>query len=347
MVKNCKCHSNKLIKNNTLMKNSKQFISHILESLQTVPEISEYNKVYLKRLLYELPYRVKIYESLFSELKGDLSKLSIVDYGGGSGLLSSYAKWLGVGKVTYVDIFEQSTIDAKIIAESLNLKADKYITGDITAIDEYVDAIISTDVIEHIYSLEDFFETCYKVNPNMIQLHATGSNPYNPIIRRRLEKLQIKDENEYLAPTEGKKSMDEYRAFKEIRRDWLIENYKEDLSVDEIENISKLTRGYRLIDMPALVDNYLKTNIYPSGIKHPTNTCDPTTGNWTERLTTQKEMQEICNPYNWLCSFESIGFNSKQKSFVKNSIWTLLNLSKTLLRSKSKYVLPLIKIIIK
>ncbi|MCO6494127.1 MAG: methyltransferase domain-containing protein [Bacteroidetes bacterium] len=330
--------------------NSKGFIEHLRKKLSVIPDISDYSREYLTRLMNELPYRVKIFESVFSELlkhsTDSIDKLSVVDYGGGTGLMSSYAKWIGVGNVIYLDIFEQSSIDAQKIAEQLELKSDRYIVGDIKKLDFTPNALLSTDVIEHIYSLSEFFDECQQLNPNLIQIHVTGANPYNPVIRKRLMAIQLRNENEYHPPIKGAKPMDDYRAYKEIRRIWLKENFEKLLSNYEIERLAYLTRGKNFVDMKKITDEYLITKVEPKPIAHPTNTCDPNTGNWSEHLVSENEMNRYCNKSGFICLYGSIGFNNQQQNTFKNFLWTILNIIGKMMGKKAKYLLPLLTITI-
>ncbi|MCO5253451.1 MAG: class I SAM-dependent methyltransferase [Bacteroidetes bacterium] len=330
---------------------SKGFIALVQDRLSVLPEVSEYTHEYVQRLLHELPYRTMIYRSIFEEvfkhIKLQRTELTVVDYGGGTGLLSCYAKWIGIGNVIYMDIFEQSCHDAQKIADKLGLRADSYVQGDINALNTHIDALVSTDVIEHIYDLTGFFQSCYQLNQNLVQVHVTGANPYNSIIRKRLMALQIRNENEFHAPPKGAKQMDDYRAYKNIRKIYIQERFGTQLTENEINELVSLTRGRNFDDLQTLLETYLQTKIYPQSISHPTNTCDPNTGNWSERLITQEEMDAFSVKSAWASNYESLGFNTRQPNWLKNFIWSMLNIIGRLMGQNSKRLLPLLKITIK
>lgn len=327
------------------------FIQHVKNKLAVLPDISAYNKVYLSRLIAELPYRTKIFHAVIAEVCLQTHKpvqdIVLVDYGGGTGLLSCYARWVGIGKVIYIDIFDQSAQDAMTIAAQLDLTADTYLVGEVSVLQTKPHALVSTDVIEHIYSLNDFFATCYRLNPKLIQVHITGANPYNPIIRRRLMALQKRNENEYHAPAVGAKPSDDYRAYKEIRQIWLQENYAQELSVNEIQQLVLLSRGCNFDDIRVMADDYLKNKQFPVRTLHPTNTCDPNTGNWSERLLSQEDLQSFCTEFGWQCTYEAFEFNNRQANMIKNFVWHILNRIGKMLGGSAKCLLPLLKITIK
>lgn len=50
------------------------------------------------------------------------------------------------------------------------------------------------------------------------------------------------------------------------------------------EQLARATRGLIQEDIIKIVNRYLQDNEHPRPIEHPTNTCDPYTGNWVEHL---------------------------------------------------------------
>ncbi len=268
-------------------------------------DVSDYNKRYLKRYQHKLRTHLQrlaylLSWTLHSENK-PLSEIVMVDYGGGSGLLSLLAKACGVGTVIYNDIFDVSCQDAATVGEKLSLKPDHFVAGDIDALNKYLtsnnlkcDALVSCDVLEHIYDLEVFFKSLHQLsNQSFNYVISTHANPMNPIINRSLMKLQVIAETVEKEAGYGHKSRDSLRSFLNARKDILEEAFQDQLSQTEIDKLASYTRGMHKSDIEQSAGLYMATKQMPTPLTHPTNTCDPYTGNWADRLTSPFEIQNL------------------------------------------------------
>jgi 2-polyprenyl-3-methyl-5-hydroxy-6-metoxy-1,4-benzoquinol methylase len=286
-------------KNRTLLREVNGAADRLHEKLSSfgvsaVP-ISEYSQKYfnqyqknihlvLQRTVFILTWSISLYEK-------QLSDLVFVDYGGGTGFLALLAKELGIGHVIYNDIYDVSCEDARLIADSLRIPADAYVCGDVDELIDYFmkegvfcDVVASYDVLEHIYSVESFLSklTTSSNGPSTICM-ASAANPRNPIIRRNLTKMHLIYEYQSRPKAFGHKERDTLRPFYAVRRE-AIENYAPELSEREVEILATNTRGKIIKDILASVDEYRETKTFPIRASHPTNTCDPHTGNWQEQL---------------------------------------------------------------
>ena len=218
-------------------------------------------------------------------------ELVIVDYGAGTGELSLLAKELGVGTVVHCDISENMTGDARSIAIALSLPADYYITSDVDGLIRFLtergllcDAVISNDAIEHIYDMNGFLMALTDLpSRRLVVTLATGANPRNPLISRRLMGLQRKMEFQGTIRTEDESFEDTAEAYLPLRRR-MIEAQCGRLEESDIVRLAKRTRGMRRDDIEAAVNRYVATGGLPPFPSHLTNTCDPYTGNWCEQL---------------------------------------------------------------
>jgi 2-polyprenyl-3-methyl-5-hydroxy-6-metoxy-1,4-benzoquinol methylase len=302
-------------------------------------KISDYNKKYLESKVASLITNLQIYSYILSwsiaKSNGSLDRFVFLDYGGGSGILSLLAKELGIGTVIYNDIYEISCQDAQEIGKSVGNLADYYVQGDIGDIVVFFkknkidcNVIASYDVIEHIYDIESFFEKIPTLSNNpMSVVMSSGANTFNPLIRKRLMKKQIEEENRDRESKYGHKERDCLRSYFNVRKDMIIEYSKECnkvLTGYEVEELATRTRGKIEADIKKCADEYFKTKWFPQGPNHPTNTCDPYTGNWTEHLMDPYWLAEILVKRGFEARVFS-GYYGRSKSLAKRVIGKFLN----------------------
>ena len=300
--------------------------------------ISDYNKAYLNRKMRKLVPNLQIYTYLLAlalqDQPLDFSAATFVDYGGGSGMLSLLARELGFGTVIYNDIYDVSCIDAAVIGKTLQYQADAYITGDIDAVLAYVkraainiDIIASFDVIEHIYDLESFFTKLYTLSSRpFVFSFGSGANIHNkrasrPIIKRQIEK-ELQDKQHYA----GRKERDSLESYFKVREQ-IIQAAGQNLQEDEIEQLARQTRGLIKADILQCLTEYVKTGQISYQPDHPTNTCDPLTGNWEEHLLPVSRFREIVTR----CGFTAAVFNGYYGTSRQGYVQTIKNIINSLI----------------
>ncbi|MDO9490041.1 MAG: methyltransferase domain-containing protein [Sphingomonadaceae bacterium] len=193
-----------------------------------------------------------------------LRDVRLLDYGGGWGLMGLLAKEAGVGSVTYLDPNEGAARAAATVAEAVALPFDRRLVGDESALTGSYNAVVSSDVIEHVYSPARVFAAIAKVSePGARSFHQTGANPYSVVMRRRLVRLHRQEEP---------RLCDERRAVIEAAG----------MSGPEAEALATASRGLDRADIEAAVARFKADGTAPTP-DHPTNTCD-TSGYWYERL---------------------------------------------------------------
>ena len=102
--------------------------------------ISEYNQRYLGRKIAGLEGVLNLYGRLLyismqnSQISAE--NFALVDYGGGSGLISFLAAEMGIGTVIYNDIYDVSCADVGHLSNALGLTLDSIVCGDV---DEIID----------------------------------------------------------------------------------------------------------------------------------------------------------------------------------------------------------------
>ncbi len=247
--------------------------------------VSEYNQVMLEKKLACLPSQMGKYRHIINRaLRQKSDATSLIEYGGGLGFLALVARDMGIKTVIYNDIYPESCRDAQIIAKALGLEADEYIEGDIdSVVGHRADIIVSYDVLEHIHNIGEFLTNqIYICNPRGIIMHCSGANLFNHWKQKQIRKMHVEVETMARERKRGHKDgMDSLEAFCVSRENIIREcsNHPESL----IKELALATRGLakdRIIQLATTIKGgdliQLETD--------PTNTCDPYSGNWAERL---------------------------------------------------------------
>ncbi len=312
--------------------------------------ISEYNQRYLGTKIHYAEATMDLYGKLIS-LALDKSTVPtedfvLVDYGGGSGLISLLALEAGIGTVIYNDIYETSCNDVQILSAALGLRLKHVIPGDIQELVEKlchesiaVNAVISNDVLEHIYDVGSHFEYLASMADHPLRvIYATGANIKNRIYVRQAVKKQIEVEHQNREATWGHKDRDTLRAYLEVRKD-LISTYAPALPSAQVDELARATRGLMKQDIEESVDEYREKGEISYRPNHPTNTCDPNTGNWCEHLM----------EFDWLESVvEETGFSVSilpgtyfmSGSFLKRTAKLLVNSALRILGKRLMFLAP-------
>jgi 2-polyprenyl-3-methyl-5-hydroxy-6-metoxy-1,4-benzoquinol methylase len=302
-------------------------------------DISDYNKRYFGNLINNessIVHSLQKYSYLLiwslAYINTPLNKIVFMDYGGGHGMLALLAKAAGIGTVIHNDIYETSCKDAQYIGNDLDLAADYYIPGNIDDVinfrndrDININVIANYDVIEHIYDIEDYLNKL-KLLSNSFQsiFFASAANEFNPIIKKKLRQQHIYFENYDRDFKFGRKPTDETKALIEVRKK-IISEINPDLNLTDIDQLAALTRGMMIDKIKQAVTNYINTGNLPNKPSHPTNTCDPYTGNWFEHLMDPFHLKHILmkNGYD---SEVIPGYYGKSRKFSYNIIKSFLNM---------------------
>ena len=151
-------------------KAKKEIIERVSRTDADIVGLPNRNKRGMERVLTHLPYYLDIYSRCMTALPVADDCL-FVDFGGGHGLLGTFAKILGCQKVVYVDNNADAVRVAQELKDTLGVGADEFLCGDINTLKDWMEhhpcetkILISTDVIEHIYNLETFFSTAASLN---------------------------------------------------------------------------------------------------------------------------------------------------------------------------------------
>jgi len=257
--------------------------------------ISEYNQRYLTNYISNLKNVLDTYGRLLSlsckSSETSFENCILVDYGGGSGLISYLAKEAGFKTVVYCDIYNISCKDVGVISGILETQIDHIVCGDVRELVQYlkeneisIDAVVSYDVLEHIYDVETHFKQLSLISDKEFKVvYASAANIANPRYVHWVKKKQY--EAEYLEKEKkwGFKDGNSLPAYFEIRKK-IIKEYAPILDDLQIEMLATNTRGLITQDIEKCVNEFNQKGEISYIPLHPSNTCDPYTGNWCEQL---------------------------------------------------------------
>jgi len=328
-----------------------QFIS-LLQNLKIEElSISQYNKIYLAKHLDSAEYAVnlgwQILETGLKYLDKPLSLLSVAEIGGGTGVISLLAAWLGFEKVTYSDTYKQSCDDFEVLSNKLGLKIHQIICGSIhelaTQKHGFLDLIVSRDVVEHIYNPSEFLKHSSEKFRQTVMVHNTSANIHN--IFKKQYFISIHEKDEWQGNVEQFKPGDSVESFYQMRFNFITKQFP-DLSQSRVEILAALTRGKIYSDISKLVNEYLFSNKLPTLPEHQTNTCDPENGNWTEHLIPIKTYESFIDSLffsvKWQFAFYDVWRNKGSKRLVQKILnWLIKHSGKT-----AKFIAPAIILVI-
>lgn len=282
--------------------------------------ISNYNKEYIGRLKPALPFFLAIYANCLKEglsrTEKDINEVILVDYGGGSGFLSMLAKEIGIGKVIYIDLNEKSVEAVELIQNETGIGPDIILHGESAKLAAWCsennikpDLLLATDVIEHIYDLSVFFKEVIGINNQMDLIFTTASTPYNPHVKNRLHRYMRGCET-------GKLEKPNYYT----KRVNYIKKAFPKFSRKNVRKWAVLTRGLIYSD----IHKAISQNEHPL-LLDAYNTCDPETGNWTERILPMRDYRELVATYHYTVEVKKGFYNTQRPKLWKKTLSLLAN----------------------
>ncbi len=265
--------------------------------------MSAYNQRYIGSTYTKLArwgINVQMLAFLLSNNSAPREKLTLFDYGAGAGSICLLAKSLGIGMVVYSDIYDTSCKDAAILAKLLELEAEHYICGELETGIDYLDSnkivcdlLVSHNCLEHIYDIEGFLNNLVRIPTSTLHFWlSTGANPLRHRTKKALSKVAVEAEHNNREKKWGHKERDSLQSYFSIREKIILDESPR-LNDDQVKMLAKKTRGMRDQDIRRVVCQYAESGVVPGDPKHPTNTCDPHTGNWAERLMNPYELANI------------------------------------------------------
>lgn len=295
--------------------------------MQRRPFMRPYPEQYLKYLFDKRSYYLRIYMQVLDEVIQRTGKtpsqITLIDYGCGNGILGLLACFTGFKKVFFQDTDKDFFEAARALSNAMQLKNVEFIPGDINSLlvkEVKADALAATDVIEHIYDLKKFMQHMKMVNPEMVSVFTTAANPFNLISKRKMRALQLKDERKgNMSDNKDLYGM-AHPPYLEMRKQIILAAFPH---TQYAEQLARATRGLAGNDIIKAVEEFELTNRLPQPAEG-TNTCNPITGSFTERILTPHQYHQLFNAAGFTVDLKA-GFYDEHSTSRKKFTGKFLN----------------------
>ena len=286
--------------------------------------LSDYGIKYFQRKKSSLVYELELYGYAIQKA-GTLEENPgcMIEFGGGLGFGSILAyRFHNDLPIHYMDIDPEITKDASVISAALGIEGIFYQNALSTSTKLPQNAVLfSKDVIEHVYDLKKLFADLSK--SQIRSVHLTTANPKN--IFRKKYFQQIHQNAERKNSKSNKTGQSKLGYFQE-RLNNIIERYPE-MSLEEQHRLAEKSKGLIFNDIALeLLNQFGNKNT----TKVKSNTCDPKSGNWAERLLYVEEYKALAKDTNLKHQVYGLPYDIKKPKLHKNLISRLLNMLLTL-----------------
>ncbi|MGG9972420.1 hypothetical protein ACQ33O_11560 [Ferruginibacter sp. SUN002] len=289
-----------------------------------------------QRLIFSIQNSAHILYHAIKKSNKHVSELNIVDYGAGLGTLFMLGSMLQIKRFVYNDHLAEWKNNAALICTALNIPVTDYIVGDITDVIKYAetenfsfDIIVSRNVVEHIYSLPDFYAAVYEHNNGAIVYSTTTANYHNLATRLQHILIHRKIENKHYS----------------VNRKKAIQKINPSFSEKQLMALVSLTRGKALSDFTEAVDDFSKNKTVTKVPYLKTNTCDHETGVWVEHLLSKEAYREIINHAGFSMEYSAGFWDTNYKNSFVNLCTKSLNKLIKILGNKGYLLSPFINVV--
>lgn len=148
------------------------------------------------------------------------------------------------------------------------------------------------------------------------------------MIKKALVKGHLKAEYEDREKKFGHKERDCLKSYLNVRKEMVysyLQELDKSLTQDEIMQLAMNTRGMIKVHILEYMNEYLKTGKFPPEPNHPTNTCDPYTGNWAEHLLDPYHLSNILSQSGFKTEILS-GYYGRSENTIKKLLGGVLNI---------------------
>ncbi len=305
-------------------------------------DFDEFGKYYFsnhhggRRLFFSIQSSADIIYQSVKKINSPIASISLLDYGAGLGTLFLLASQVGFKQVYYNDYFESWTSNARKLCAKLKITIADFITGDIDAVIDYgklnnitFDIVASRNVVEHIYSLRNFYSKLYQSGLTTICYCTTTANFHNIAMRLKHFSLHRKVEE---------------AQFKKQRAGY-IKELRQSATVTDINQLVEITRGRAFTDFINAVELYFKKEPVPPVEFLGTNTCDYKTGVWAEHLLTRKNYKTIIEESGFSADYTPGFWDTHYKYTLANFITGYFNSIIKAVGKRGIYFSPFVNIV--
>jgi len=309
----------------------KDLVNLDFEALPIHEGVKSYYRFDLTKIRYVSECNAFILFHILKDVTKKLSETLIIDHGAGLGFFSFLVKRLGMQCICH-DISTEYIEGIKIIGKELYSLPDHFVTGDTDILIKYFqinslepDGLGSRNVIEHIPDYKQFFNELNLLSkPGFAAVITTSANMHNPLVKKIHLKIHDQFENVGILTDMDNPILNTSNCGMKMRSE-LIRKHVPELDEKTNQILTKLNRGFVKQEIIDRVNNYLLTGQFPAPHPDPSNTRDPITGAWVERLVAYTDYKKAAESSSF--QFEVIpGFyNTHYKFTIKNVVSRLLN----------------------
>lgn len=309
-----------------------QDIIHLdFESLNLHERVKSYFRFDLGKIKYVSECNAFILFHILNDSLINIQDHIIIDHGAGIGFFSFLVKRIGAKCISH-DISEEYLEGIKILAKELNAEPDYYILGDTDILVEYCNSnrikptgLGSRNVIEHLPDYAQFFKQLSVLKSDKFNsVITTSANIHNPIVKQIHRKIHSKYETLGSNMDMDNPTLDTANCGMKLRSE-IIKNQFPELDQKLIEKLAKRNRGFVKAQIIERTQAYIQTGLLPVLSQDSTNTCDPFTGAWVERLVSVNEYERAAQNAQFKFSIIAGFYNTQYHSKFKNIIAIILN----------------------
>jgi 2-polyprenyl-3-methyl-5-hydroxy-6-metoxy-1,4-benzoquinol methylase len=282
-----------------------------------------FKKCHTERPFFSLKTSAKLLYDAIKISGKPYYEVSLIDYGAGVGSLYVLAKMIGCKNVFYNDYDAKFAQMAMEIDTIFGVKMDDYIVGDSDITFKQMrekgyklDLVMSRNVIEHIYDLENYYLDIASNYPNAIIVSSTTANWNNPLAHIQHVYIHLKNRSKMI----------------EAKKEFLTKKYnlKDSNEIDKAIGNIATAGGPKLEEA---MEDYLKNKIKTQFPSNYTNICNEY-GVWGENLLPYQTHKRLAKDYDvdikpgiWDedYSFRLASFISKFLNFVISKVGYLGN----------------------